>query len=151
MTYKSFSYNLTQGTIVMSPPNRDHLDIKSYVCKYTMVPYLDVMPCYQLDREGQWGKKRIAMLEWNQFMLPLNKSLPRTANLSNRPGENGWNLSILHILQQFYLYSVSKARCFPPGSLATEFAGWHLNNSSLCTSLRLISGPRRHYKKRSIH
>lgn len=32
MTYKSFSYNITQGTIVMSLPNRDHVDIK--LCMY---------------------------------------------------------------------------------------------------------------------
>lgn len=32
------------------------------------------------------------------------------------------------ILQQFYLHSVLNARCFPPGSSATEFPGWHLND-----------------------
>lgn len=32
MTYKSFSYHITQGTIVMSPPNRDHVDIR--LCMY---------------------------------------------------------------------------------------------------------------------
>lgn len=52
------------------------------------------------------------------------------------------------ILQQFYLHSVLNARCFPPGSSATEFPGWHLNDFGQLSSCPCTHTDRSvHYKR----